>query len=232
MTYTAKLRFRVKTVMVATVLSLALAACSGNNNIIKDVGILSKSSEGLSPAATRQLDRLKRYAKMRAQGTVGGAVIGGLTCGLLSSGQNRAGKIAACAVAGGAAGYLVGAYYANINNVAEDKRDTLEAKLDASRAAVKETQAVALDTYQANKEARDRIKRVKTQYAAKTITLAQYKEEAKKTQDSVNNSAATLQLASDELTNIEKAIGSAKTAKQDTRELKKQLEAQKRTIKG
>jgi hypothetical protein len=145
--YSNGMRTRAKAVLVIAILSFALAACSGNNNIIKDVGTLSRSSDGLTPPQAKQLERLKRYAKMRVQGTAGGAVVGALTCGLLSGGKNVARNAAACGIAGGFAGYLVGAYYANINAVAEDKRDTLEAKLAAARAAVEETRQAGQDRW-------------------------------------------------------------------------------------
>ncbi len=224
-------RIPVRAVLVITVLSLGLAACAGNNNIVKDIRIMTRSSEGLTPAQAQQLERLKRYANMRVQATAGGALLGGLTCGLLS-GKNKVRNAAACALAGGFAGYYIGAYYANINSVAENKRKDLDTRLAASQAAVKETQEAAAVTYRANKETRDRIKRINAQYSARSITLAQYKKEAEATQVQVDNSAATLELAEGDLKNIEQAIKDAKKERQDTKDLKKQRDAMEREVEA
>lgn len=144
-------------------------------SIIDDADVMTMSDEGLNETERRQLDRLQRYAEMRVTGAAGGAVIGALAGALLFK-DNRGAGAAGGAAAGAAIGYLAGAYVANLNSQAEDRRDDLNVQLAAARDAVAENkQAVRDNRTIVNAEVR-RIDELNRGYRAGTVTRDQYAE--------------------------------------------------------
>lgn len=129
-----------------------------------DIQVMRMSSAGLTPPAARQLERAQRYAEMRLTGAAAGAVVGALA-GALAISNNRGAGAAGGAAIGAAIGYLGGAYIANLNSQAEDRRTDLNVQLNAARAAVQE----------ADEDVADARAMVRTQQAALQNTLRQYR---------------------------------------------------------
>lgn len=144
--------------------------------IADDTQVLTKNQEGLTPVEQRQLERVRRYASMRVQGAGVGAVLGAVT-GALAFGGNRGAGAAGGAVAGAALGYLAGAYVANLNETAEDRRDDLNVQVDAARRAVDETERAVADNREIVSAERSRIERLNRDYRAGDITQEQYRDQ-------------------------------------------------------
>ena len=169
-------------------------------------------SEGLDPASSRQLDRAQRYAKMRMQGGGVGALTGALAGALIgSSVADSQGALVGGiggAVAGAQLGYLAGAYYANLNAVAEDRRDDLNAQLAAARAAVQENQQAVADSRSIVKAETARIARLNQRRAAGEIQADDYHDELEGLNTRLTILDESLRTAENDRTLIEKTIES------------------------
>lgn len=169
-------------VLLGLALATGIAGCTANNNIVDDARILRTDSTGLTPAEAAELERVKRYARMRSQAMTGGAILGGLTGALIGRRSGNTGVGAAAGVAGGAAlGYMAGAYIARQNEVAEVRRDDLNVQLANARAALQETQTAVDVNRDIVARETSKIARLNDQYAAGAITKSQYEAEYKTT---------------------------------------------------
>jgi len=167
--------------VLSLLVPLLLAGCATRPDgstvtIVDDIQVMSMDASGLNEDQARELERVQRYARMRSQGAVGGAILGTVT-GMLVASENRGAGAAVGAGAGGALGYLGGAYVANLNAQAEDRRNTLNAQLDAARQAVAETERAVATSRSTVATERSRVSRLNREYRAGRITQGQYREE-------------------------------------------------------
>ncbi|MEM6623131.1 MAG: hypothetical protein AAF674_12940 [Pseudomonadota bacterium] len=139
---------------------------------IDDIQVMRMSSAGLTPAAARQLDRAQRYAEMRLTGAATGAIVGALA-GALAIRGNRAAGAAGGAALGAALGYLGGAYVANLNSQAEDRRTSLNVQLAAANAAVREAEEAVIDARAIVSDQRAALRNTVSAYRAGTIAKAE-----------------------------------------------------------
>lgn len=215
--------FRAIRIACATLLLAAVTAgCAvdqdGNTvTIIDDVAVLNRSAEGLDPVSARQLQRVQRYARMRAQGAAGGALAGLLT-GLLIA-DNKAAGAGVGAVAGAQIGYLAGAYIANLNTVAEDRRGDLNAQLQAARASVAETRSAVRDNRKMVNAERNAIRRLNRRYAAGKVTQEQYRSQIAELETKQIILNDTIRIAQNDSTAIAHTIEAQKAAGANTRRL-------------
>jgi hypothetical protein len=144
--------------------------------LIDDAQVLAMSDDGLNATEVRQLERAQRYAEMRVTGAAGGAVLGAFA-GAFAFSDNAALGAAGGAAAGAALGYLAGAYVANLNEGAEDRRNDLNAQLAAARKAVDENEAAVRDNRSIVSAETRRIDDLNRKYRAGEITKDQYAEE-------------------------------------------------------
>lgn len=184
-----------------------LAACATRPDgsvvtIADDVEALFISREGLNDTELRQLDRIQRYAKMRVTGAAGGAV-GGALIGLFVV-DNAALGAAGGAVAGAAVGYLAGAYVANLNSAAEDRRDDLNVQLAAAKKAVSETQASVKDNRAIVAAETRKIRKLNQAYRAGKITKDQYASEIETLDRKVTIVNESLRAAEDDVKALER----------------------------
>ncbi len=149
--------------------------------IFDDIDVLSMNAEGLDPISARQLDRVQRYAQMRVEAAgIGGAA--GALAGILIGNETAGAEGAVAGGIGGAfagaqLGYLAGAYFANLNSVAEDRRNDLNVQLAAAKAAVRENQQAVDDARTIVDAEERRIARLNSRRAAGELQQDQYREE-------------------------------------------------------
>ncbi len=194
--------------------------------IVDDVSLMTMSNDGLNEAERRQLDRAKRYAEMRATGAGVGAVTGAIV-GFLT-GDIEGAVIGG--VGGGALGYLGGAYVANLNSVAEDRRDDLNAQLAAANKAVEENRAAVRDNRSIVSAETRRIDRLNNQYRAGQITAAQYADEIETLNKKVRIVEESLRAAEDDVSGV-RATASARRERGDANGAS-QLEARADTLQS
>lgn len=191
-------------------LPLTVGGCATRSDgsmvtLIDDVRVMSMSDSGLTEDEARELERVQRYARMRSQGSVGGALVGTVT-GMFVASDNPGVGAAVGAVGGAALGYLAGAYVANLNAQAEDRRETLNGQVAAAEQAVAETQrAVATSRKTASNE-RARVSRLNREYRAGEITQDQYREQISELDKRLIIVDESLRAAEDDVSAIERSV--------------------------
>ncbi len=214
-----------------------VAACApkvggGTVTIVDDADILLTSSEGLTPDEKAELDRLKRYARFRAQGAGIGAGIGCAT-GYLAGGDWA--TIAAACGAGALIGYLGGAYLAILNNESVERRETLSAQLAAAQVAVKEAEESVDDVRTIVRNERRRIADLNAAYQAGRINQEAYQAELGALDARVEIVRGSLALAQRDSAAIQASIDQRQREGQNASELiarKRELDAQVRQLQG
>jgi outer membrane lipoprotein SlyB len=121
--------------LAAGVALLVTSGCAENidgstPNIARDVQLLAGSTRGLSPEQRALRAREREYAQSRVTAAVGGALLGALACSALGRDER---EVAACAVAGGAAGYVGSTYLTRDHQTFVASRDSLQADINAAR---------------------------------------------------------------------------------------------------
>ena len=220
---------------MALAVAVAVSGCAKDANIIDDIDTLTTSSSGLSATEARILDRQQRYAELRVRsaaiGGALGAVLAGAGCALAVE-DNKFATAAACAAAGGAAGaagaYLVGAYYARMEEVAEDRRDTLQAQLASARQAVADGNAQVREMRQMVKAERTKLTRLNREYRAGRITQQQFKDQIDRLDVKVDLAQKEVLSAESDVRLMEATIKDNKLRKKSSRGLSTQFKAMKK----
>ncbi|MEM7744265.1 MAG: hypothetical protein AAF409_11210 [Pseudomonadota bacterium] len=109
---------------------------------------------------------------MRLTGAATGAVVGAIAGALAISGNRGAGAAGGAAL-GAAIGYLGGAYIANLNSQAEDRRTDLNVQLNAARAAVREADEDVSDARALVRSQRSALQNTVSQYRAGQIAQSE-----------------------------------------------------------
>ena len=213
----SKLYRRSVACMTAIALTMSVSSCAqradgSTVSIVDDVQVLSMSSEGLSPAAARQLERTQRYAEMRVTAAAGGVVLGALAGALLGGSGNRGAGAAIGALAGGALGYLGGAYVANLNSQAEDQRNDLNVQLSAARAAVNEQELAVSDARTMVKTERKRLDRTVKDYRSGRIAKDQAAKNVEIAGRNLEIINEAINAAKDDITGVQKTIEARESA--------------------
>jgi hypothetical protein len=198
-------------------------------SILDDAQVLAMDDEGLSDAERRQLERVKRYASMRTQGAIGGAIIGGIAGALLVR-KNRGVGAAGGALAGGALGYLGGAYVARLNETAEDRRDDLEVQLAAAKETVADTQRAVADNREIVRAERKRIERLNQEYRAGKITADQYRDQIGQLETRIKIVDESLRIAENDAAAMQKHIDGQRARNVNPAALEKQRVAIEREV--
>jgi len=190
--------------------ALVLGACATRPDgttvtLVDDVRLLSMSVEGRDPTEAQELQRLQRYARMRRDGAAAGAITGALA-GILAVSDNRAAGAAGGAVVGAALGYLAGAYVANRNALAEDRRGDLNAQLTAARDAAREHEQ-ARDRWRGLvAQRRDQINRLNADFRAGRISRDQYRAEVDRLEETMRIMDQAVRAAEDDVRMLEHDI--------------------------
>ena len=199
--------------LLVSAIALQLSGCAKDHNLATDIGRLMTSSDGLTFPEQRALERSKRFAEIRVKsavigGTLG-AVMAGAACALAVEDSNAA-TTAACAAGGAVAGavgaYLIGAYYANLEEEAEGRRNDLNVQLAAAKRAVGESEAQVSNVREIVRAERSKIRELNAQYGAGRITQDQYKSQITKLELKANLVQEQLNLSKADVNTMDAVI--------------------------